>query len=167
MLRHAPSTVPWKRVTKNHASVVANLATGTDQAHRHRGHRIRFSETVHETGSAPAAIAAGFADDATWILPDATTYKGRAEIDAAAKAFPETYDSATSGTMTLDKLVVISDTEALAFTTLTFAMTVKGKTETLRNPSAGYWRKGADGQWRTAYEVNALGPVKEMAAQKK
>jgi uncharacterized protein (TIGR02246 family) len=113
-----------------------------------------------------AAVAGMFTEDATWILPDASTFTGRAEIEKGAKAFFDSFESVTPGTTTIDKLVVISDTEALTFTRGTYSFVVKGKKpETHVNPYADYWKKGADGMWRVAYEVNADGPVPAAAAK--
>lgn len=62
--------------------------------------------------------------------------------------------------MTLDRLIVVSDSEAVTFSTGTFSMTMKGKkAENHTNPFADHWKKGADGVWRIAYEVNAEGVV--------
>ena len=101
-----------------------------------------------------------FTEDATWILPDASTFTGRADIVKGATAFFASMGPATltAGSMTLDKLVVISDTEALTFSHLTYSIALKGKKPENRvNPIADYWKKGADGTWRIAYEVNADG----------
>lgn len=107
-----------------------------------------------------AGLAAFFADDATWILPDASISKGKAEVETTAKAFFETFESATIESVAIDHLVVISDTEALTFTTAIYNVTMKGqKPQRRRNPFADYWKKGADGVWRIAYEVNAEGPA--------
>lgn len=115
-----------------------------------------------------AAVSALFTDDATWILPDASTFKGRAEMEQGGKAFFDSYESVTPGTMSIEKLVVISDTEALTFSRATYSITMKGKKnpENHTNPFADYWQKGGDGVWRIAYEVNADGVVKEMAEKK-
>lgn len=114
-----------------------------------------------------AAVAALFTEDATWILPDATTFTGRTDIEKGAKGFFDSYVSLTPGTMTIDQLVVISDTEALTFSHGTYSITMKGKKpENHTNPFADYWKKGADGVWRVAYEVNAEGVVPDAAAQK-
>jgi uncharacterized protein (TIGR02246 family) len=113
-----------------------------------------------------AALAALFTDDATWILPDATTFKGRAEIENGGKAFVDSVESFTPGTMTIEQLVVISDTEALTFSRGTYSVTMKGKKpEDHTNPFADYWKKGADGVWRIAYEVNADGVVPQASAK--
>jgi len=108
-----------------------------------------------------AALLPLFTDDATWILPDASTFKGRADLEKGGKAFVDSYESVTPGSMTIDQLVVISDTEALTFSRGTYSITMKGKkkAESHVNPFADYWKKGADGVWRIAYEVNADGAV--------
>jgi uncharacterized protein (TIGR02246 family) len=113
-----------------------------------------------------AAVAGFFADDATWILPDASTYKGRADIEKGAGEYFKTFESITVGSTTIDKLVPISDTEALTFTIADYTLKLKGKKpESHRNPFADYWKKGADGAWRIAYEVNADGVVHAAAAK--
>jgi len=111
-----------------------------------------------------AAVAAFFTDDATWILPDATTFKGRADIQKGAAALFASFESATAAPVRLDRLVVISDSEALTFMTNSGSMTIKGKKQTYTNPFADYWKKGADGVWRIAYEVNAEAIAPEAAA---
>ena len=112
-----------------------------------------------------AGFAALFTEDATWVLPDATTHKGRPAIEAGQKAFMGTFESVTVGPQAIDKLVIISDTEAVTFGSATFTMTSKGQVDNLVNPYAAYWQKGTDGIWRVAYDVNALGPVKSPTAQ--
>jgi len=113
-----------------------------------------------------AGFAAYFTEDATWILPNASTFKGRAEIESGARDFVATFESVDFGAVTIDKLVVISDTEALTFSNVSYTVTMKDKTQsTLRNPFADYWQKDADGVWRIAYEVNAEGPMPEAPAQ--
>ena len=113
-----------------------------------------------------AALAAVFAPDATWILWDATTFWGRAEIVKGASGFFRSFDSLTAGALIIKRLVVISDTQALTFSHLAFNMTMKGQKKALAysNPFADYWVKGTDGVWRIAYEINAGGVVPEAAA---
>jgi uncharacterized protein (TIGR02246 family) len=114
-----------------------------------------------------AAVAALFTDDATWILPNATTYKGRAAIQKGAEEFLAQFETVSFAPAVIDKLVVISDTEALTFTLGSFTVTTKDKKApaTMSNPFADYWQKGADGVWRIAYEVNAEGPMPAAPAQ--
>ena len=112
-----------------------------------------------------AAAAALFTDDATWIHPDATTFKGRAEIEKGLAGFFDSYESATPGTVAIERLVVVSDTEAVTFSRAMYGVTMKGKQpENRTNPFADYWQKGADGVWRIAYEINADGVAQEMAS---
>ncbi len=111
-------------------------------------------------GKDTAATANLFTQDATWILNDASTFTGLANITAGAKAFFQTFESATVGPTTIDKLVVVSDSEAVTFAHNTYTMTAKGKKSGTRiNPYADLWKKGADGVWRVAYEINADGPA--------
>jgi uncharacterized protein (TIGR02246 family) len=115
-----------------------------------------------------AGFAAFFTEDATWILPNAATFKGRAAIEKGASDFIATFESVDFGAIAaIDKLVVISDTEALTFMVGSYTVTTKDKKTptTLSNPFADYWQKGADGAWRIAYEVNAEGPIPEAPAQ--
>jgi len=113
-----------------------------------------------------AALGAMFTQDATWIIQDASTFKGRAAIEKGANALFGSYDSLTIGALTIQGLVVISDTQALTFSHLGFSMTMKGQKKAVAysNPFADYWVKGADGVWRVAYEINAGGVVPEASA---
>lgn len=115
-----------------------------------------------------ATFASFFTEDATWILPDATTFVGRAAIEKGAKAFIESFESASLGAVTIDKLIVASETEAVTFSHGSMTITMKGKkkAELHNNPFADYWVKGADGMWRINYEVNAEGITAEAAAKK-
>ena len=72
----------------------------------------------------------------------------------------ETFDEITAGPQIIDKLVIINDSEAVVFASLTLTIMSQGKVDNLINPYAAYMQKGADGVWRVAYDVNALGPVK-------
>ena len=114
-----------------------------------------------------AGFAAFFTEDATWILPNASTSKSRAEIESGTNALFAMFESVTFNPITIDKLVVISDAEALTFSSGSYTVTTKDKKApvTLRNPFADYWQKGADGMWRIAYEINAEGPMPEAPAQ--
>ena len=114
-----------------------------------------------------ASVAAWFTEDATWILPNASTYRGRAAIQKGAEEFLAQFGDVSFAPATIDKLVVISDTEALTFTIGSYTVTTKDKKApaTMSNPFADYWQKGADGVWRIAYEVNAEGPMPAAPAQ--
>lgn len=111
-----------------------------------------------------AGVAALFTDDGTWILPDASTYKGRADIEKGAKAFFDMIDTVEPGETVLDKLVVVSDNEAVSFAHGSMSLKLKGekKAQTHINPFADHWKKGADGAWKVAYEVNAEGVAPEV-----
>lgn len=107
-----------------------------------------------------AAFANMFAPDATWILPDASSFTGHAAIAAGIKRLFDSPQAMTIGQVAIDKLVVISDSEAVTFSHGEYTMAVKGKRPEARlNPFADLWKKGADGAWRIAYEVNADGPA--------
>jgi uncharacterized protein (TIGR02246 family) len=111
-------------------------------------------------GKDAAALVSFFTADATWILQDASTFKGRAELEKGAKAFFGSFESIAPGTITIDKLVVVSDSEAVTFSVGTYSVTMKGKKpEDHVNPFADHWKKEADGVWRIAYEINADGPA--------
>ena len=115
-----------------------------------------------------ATFAGFFTEDATWILPDATTLVGRSAIENGAKEFTGSFDSATFSPATIDKLIVASDSEAVTFSHGSLTVMPKGKktAEVHNNPFADYWIKGADGNWRIAYEVNAEGVVPGTTAKK-
>ncbi len=111
-----------------------------------------------------AAFGNLYTQDATWIGPDASTVTGRASIDSMAKANVGSVELMTMRPMVIDRLVVVSDSEAVAFAHANYTMTVKGKKpETRLNQFADLWRKGADGVWRVAYEINAEGPAAPAA----
>lgn len=108
-----------------------------------------------------AGIAALFTDDAVWILPDASTYQGKDEIQKGATAFFTAFDSVAAVTEAVDKVIVVSDSELVSFVTGKYMMYEKGKKggEAHVNRFSDYWKKGSDGTWRVAYEVNADGPA--------
>jgi len=104
-----------------------------------------------------APIVALFTEDATWILPDASTFKGHKEITDGAKAFFDSYESFKPGSLIIDKLIIISDSGAITLCRGFSTMVIKGKTENHINPFVEHWVKGTDGVWRVAYEINADG----------
>lgn len=118
-----------------------------------------------------AGITALFTDDATWILPDASTFTGKVAITAGGKGFLDALESYTEESTAIDKLIVVNDSEAVTFSHGIGMLKMKGKkAERHNNPFADYWKKGADGTWRIGYEVNADGPIPEAkpaAAPKK
>jgi len=107
------------------------------------------------------AIPAAFTDDAVWILPDASTFRGKDNIKAGATAFFASFDSVTAMTQNVDKVIVVSDSEIVSFATGKYTIYLKGKKngEAHINPYSDYWKKGSDGTWRIAYEINAEGPA--------
>jgi uncharacterized protein (TIGR02246 family) len=114
-----------------------------------------------------AAIANFFTEDATWILPDASSFTGRANIRSGAKRLFETFAAFVIDQMAIDKLVVVSDSEAVTFAHSNYTLTEKGKAPAKRvNPFADHWKKGADGVWRVTYEINAEGSAPTAAATK-
>lgn len=114
-----------------------------------------------------AIVASFFTEDATWVLPNASTFKGRADIEKGATAFLATFETVAFAPPTFEKLVIVSDTEVVTFVTGSYTITTKDKKTptTLSNPFADYWQKGADGAWRIAYEINAEGPMPAAPAQ--
>ncbi|MGE5285633.1 MAG: YybH family protein [Micromonosporaceae bacterium] len=114
-----------------------------------------------------AAFGTLFTEDATWILPDASTFTGRANIQTGAKNFFDTFETFVVDQTAIDKLVVISDSEAVTFAHANYTLTATGKAPAKRvNPVADLWKKGADGVWRITYELNADGPAPTAAATK-
>ena len=106
------------------------------------------------------AVANMFTDDGTWILPDASAYTGRVTIKLAAKNYLDALDSFVTDQVVIDRLLVVSDSEAVTFSHGNYTLREKGKPPTKRvNPVADYWKKGRDGVWRVAYELNADGPA--------
>ena len=121
-----------------------------------------FAQTVRTKDV--AGFANMFTEDGTWILPDASTFTGRASIAAAASKTFETFDSWIFDQVIIDRLIVVSENEAVTFTHGNYTMIEKGKPPVKRvNPVADYWKKTADGVWRVAYELNADGPATSAA----
>lgn len=105
-----------------------------------------------------AGIANMFTENGTWILPDASTFTGRPSIEAGAKNFFSTIESFITNQTTIDKLIVVSDSEAVTFAHGDYTLTEKGKPPAKRvNPVADHWKQGTDGIWRVTYEINADG----------
>lgn len=123
------------------------------------GLRLSNFATAIETRNVEA-VANMFTEDGTWILPDASAYTGRVTIKVAAKNYFDAVDSFVTDQLIIDKLLVVSDSEAVTFSHGNYTLTEKGKPPTKRlNPVADYWKKGRDGVWRVAYELNADGPA--------
>jgi uncharacterized protein (TIGR02246 family) len=118
----------------------------------------RLSGAIAKKNAAAAADL--FTDDATWVLPDASTFKGKSAIQAGAAAFFTSFDSVTTPAQAFDKIIVVSDSEVVAFATAKYTIYMKGKKAQAHvNPYSDLWKKGSDGTWRIAYEVNAEGPA--------
>jgi uncharacterized protein (TIGR02246 family) len=114
-----------------------------------------------------AALANIFTEDATWVLADANSFTGRASIAEGASKFFQSFESFVVDQLVIDKLVVVSDSQAVTFAHGNYTLTVKGKKPEKRlNPFADSWRKGPDGVWRVSYEINADGPAPAAAATK-
>jgi uncharacterized protein (TIGR02246 family) len=156
------------------AAVVAACAPRTVAPPRPDENAIRTALTAQLakiTQVANTRDTAGFGDlftqDATWIGSDASIFTGRASIDSMGKAAMGSYESMTMRPFVIDKLVVVSDSEAVAFTRANYTMKLKGKKPENRvNPFADLWKKGPDGVWRIAYEINADGPAAPEAPPK-
>lgn len=110
-----------------------------------------------------AGAGALFTPDAVWILPDGSTLTGTAAITAGYERFFATLESFRAESVTIDRLLVISDREAVTFSHAVATLTMTGKKASERhiNPFADQWVRGADGVWRIAYEINADGPMAE------
>lgn len=110
-----------------------------------------------------AGTAALFTDDATWILPDAATFTGKAAIQAGVKGFFDALDSFTAESSAIDKLIIVNDSEAVTFSHGIGMEKLKSEKQAQRhnNPFVDYWKKGANGRWLIAYEVNADGVMPE------
>jgi uncharacterized protein (TIGR02246 family) len=113
-----------------------------------------------------AGVANMFTEDGTWILPDASTFKGRASIEAGAKNFFATVGSFVTDEMGIDKLIVVNSSEAVTFSHGSYTITEQGKPAKRVNPAADYWKKGTDGVWRLNYDLNADGPATAKVAAK-
>lgn len=117
-----------------------------------------FAKAVGEKNA--VAVANMFVEDGTWILPDASKFTGRPSIEQGANSFFKTVESFVVDRVVLDKLVIANSTEAFTFSHGDYTLTEPGKPAVKRvNPVADYWKKGADGVWRVAYELNADGPA--------
>ncbi len=128
---------------------------------------IRTAITAQLAKVGPIMLAkdtAGFANlftaDGTWILQDASTVTGRANLASAAGKVLASAQSLTAPEIAIDRLIVVNDSEAVTFSHGVYSITMKGKRpESHLNPFADLWKKEADGVWRIAYEINADGPA--------
>ncbi len=128
---------------------------------------IRTAITAQLAKIGPIMLAkdtAGFANlftpDGTWIAQDASTSRGRANLASAAGKFLASVQAITAPEITIDRLIVVNDSEAVTFSHGVYSITMKGKRpESHLNPFADLWKKEADGVWRIAYEINADGPA--------
>src|SRR5689334_16741131 len=88
-----------------------------------------------------SSIPALFTDDAVWILPDASTFKGKDAIAKGATDFMTSFDSVSNMSEAIDKVIVVSDTEAVAFATGKYTIFMKGKKgEAHVNPYVDDWK---------------------------
>jgi uncharacterized protein (TIGR02246 family) len=107
-----------------------------------------------------AVVAALFTEDAIQVLPDATIIKGRPDIEKSMKAQFDSPIPAVANTYSIDRVLIVSDAEAVAISHGDYTLMPKGKkSETRLNRFVDVWKKGADGVWRISYEINADGPA--------
>lgn len=114
------------------------------------------------------ALAAMYAEDATWILPDGGVYHGRAAITEAAKGFFASYDSLLSQPAVTDAFFPVDSMNAVQFAHMPFTMWAKGAKmgEAHVNYFATHWQKGTDGVWRAHHDLN-VDQMEKTAAPKK
>ncbi len=154
------------------ALTLAGCAAKAPETPKPDENAIRATLSAQMAKIDPAIIAkdsVGFAnmftEDGVWILPDATTFRGRAALTSAFKSFLAAYDTVAIGSATIDRLIVVNDSVAVTFAHYNSVLKPKGRhLEHHLNPCVDLWNKGADGVWRIAYEVNADGPVQPAPA---
>jgi uncharacterized protein (TIGR02246 family) len=114
-----------------------------------------------------AAVRSAFTDDGVWTMEDGTSSRGSAEIVAKAAGLFASAESFKIDSNVLDELIVVNDNEAVTFSTWNYTMVTKGKEAHYVNPFADIWRKGADGAWKIAREINSSGvaPAPKAAAK--
>ena len=124
---------------------------------------VKFAQAIKDKNA--AGVANMFTEDGTWILPDASTFTGRTAIEAGATKQFGTFESFVVDQISIDKLCVVSDSEAVTFSHGHYTLTASGNAPLQRvNPVADHWKKGADGVWRVTYELNADGPAPTTVA---
>jgi uncharacterized protein (TIGR02246 family) len=160
-----------KRSSTVRMAIVAALATACTQqpATVPRPDAIEIQTALNarlsDFGSAiaakdPVAVANMFTEDGSWILPDASRFTGRSNIETAARNYFGTIQSFITDRMAMDRLIVVSSSEAVTFSHADYTLTEPGNPPAKRvNPVADHWKKGSDGVWRVAYELNADGPA--------
>ena len=135
--------------------------------------RTALVAQMDKVGAAFAAkdtsvFRAVFMDDAVWTMQDASSSRGVAEILKTAAALFASAESMQVESSNLDELIVVNDHEAVTFSSWTYTLKLKGKkAERHFNPFADIWRKGADGSWKIAREINADGVAPEPKAAAK
>lgn len=139
-----PATIPQPNATEIQTALNARLSS--------------FANAIATKD--PVGVANMFTDDGTWIMPDASTFTGRARIETAARDYFGTIQSFITDRLVIDRLIVVSSSEAVTFSHGDYTLTEAGKAPARRvNPVADHWKKGSDGVWRVAYELNADGPA--------
>jgi uncharacterized protein (TIGR02246 family) len=106
-----------------------------------------------------ATVRSVFTDDAVWTMEDGTSSRGGAEIVKKAAAVFAGAESFKIDSSALDEFVVVNDNVAVTFSTWNYTVVAKGKETHYVNPFADIWRKGADGTWKIAREINSSGAV--------
>ena len=143
-----PATIPQPEVAEIQTALNARLGD--------------FAKAIAEKD--PVAVANMFTEDGTWILPDASKYTGRASIEQEARTYFKTFESFIFDGPTIDKLIIANSSEAFTFSHGNYTLKESGNPAVRRvNPVADYWKKGLDGVWRVAYELNADGPMAATA----
>lgn len=107
-----------------------------------------------------------YTSDATLVLAVGQTYTGRAAIEAMNREWFAMIDSIIYEPPVIDRLIVASDSEAVTFTHSRARVKDKGEPwEDVIALAADLWKKGTDGTWRIAHEINAYGPDLSPAAR--
>jgi len=114
-----------------------------------------------------AALAALYAPDATWLLPDGTLIHGRDSIQAGAAAWFKTFDSLRPQPTQIDAFFPVDSTDAVIFAQVPYTVYMKGKKpEQHINYFATHFVKGSDGAWMAHHDFNVDATVKAPAAMK-
>ncbi len=119
------------------------------------------SAVVHKDA---AALAALYAPDATWLLPDGSIFHGRDSIQTAAAAWFKTFDSITTQPTQVEAFFPVDSTDAVIFAQVPYTLYVKGKKpEQHINYFATHLVKGSDGNWMAHHDFNVDATVKAPA----
>jgi uncharacterized protein (TIGR02246 family) len=128
--------------------------------------RAGIMQTLDKVDSAiihkdAAALAANYAPDATWLLPDGSIFHGRDSIQAGATAFFKSFDTITPQPVQIDAFFPVDSTDAVIFAQVPYTVTMKGKKpEQHINYFATHFVKSADGTWLAHHDFNVDATVK-------